>query len=382
MPVPTPLGSAPRASLSAILAACCPLQAGLVVPELADDLACHYDFEHPVEENAGKEQDLGFSGTDIDLVNGGAAMRIADGAHAGSHLALQTQQVNPASEGNDDWKAGIYQAGGLASLAPFGSVSGITVMGWVKPTGTNPNLNSNTADPDDYYNAVGLFGLLSGDSEGHGVRALLEIINVSGDLKLVALGRRIDGGNSWILAADTPWTRLVPPDRWTHLAASFDFDAGSMELYRNGEPIAATLTSNDDRWGVNGPPEPDLSSATPPAGIKIGGSYPQDNDERNPFNGRFDDLMFFDRALDSSEVLAQYSRFPVGDPPALSILHEAGSVTLSWPESATAYDLESAPGLDPEAWSKVDQPPSVDDGWNVLTLPAEDPRRFFRLSTE
>ena len=172
------------------------LRADIVLPSLVTNLICYYDFEHPVTENATSEHDLGLSGTDIHLINGGNSMRVGDPAYGASRLALQTQQINPADSGNDDWKAGIYQTNGVASLSAFSSVKGITLMGWVKPTGTNPNLNSVTPATNDYYGAIGLFGLLRGGSEGHAVRALLEIINVSGNLRLVALGRRIDGGLS------------------------------------------------------------------------------------------------------------------------------------------------------------------------------------------
>lgn len=108
-------------------------------------------------------------------------MRVADGAHAGSRFSLQTRQVEPTAAGEDDWKAGVYEADGVASLAVF-----------------------------------------------------------------------------------------HPVDAW------------------------------------EGPPEPDRTPDAAPAGIKIGGSYQQDTAERNPFTGRFDDLMFFDRVLTADEVRRQY----------------------------------------------------------------------------
>lgn len=172
------------------------LAAQIVVPGLAADLVCCYDFEHPLPVNPNRESDLGTSNTPLDLINGGAAMRGADGAFPASTFSLQTKQVNPTTTDNDDWKAGLYTANGTPSLAAFSGVRGITLMGWIKPTGNHPAPNSTTADPADVYNAVGLFGLLTGDSEGHAVRALVEIITVSGPLRLVALGRRIDGGSS------------------------------------------------------------------------------------------------------------------------------------------------------------------------------------------
>jgi Concanavalin A-like lectin/glucanases superfamily len=293
--------------------------ADAVLPELAPNLVNYYDLEHPVVGNAAQEQDRGLSGTAINLVNGGAAMRVGDGAWTGSTQALQTQQINPTASGNDDWKAGIYNAAGVASLSAFNSVAGITLMGWVKPTGVNPSPN---------YNAVGLFGLLSGTSEGHGVRALLEVINVSGTQRLVALGRRLDSGSSFTLAATADWKQLLPANEWTHLTATFDFDNGTMALYRNGQPIAAEYTATGDPWGIAGAPEPDLTSPTNPAGIKIGGSFPQDTEERNPFNGRFDDLMFFDKELSPAEVQKQYESFVAVPEPASGFLLIGGALLI------------------------------------------------------
>lgn len=281
----------------------------IVLPALADNLVCYYDFDHAVDADDSKESDLGFSDTVLQLVNGGALMRSDDAAYPDAGQSLQTQQVSPLELSNDDWKAGTYDAAGVATLRAFNGVAGITLMGWVKPTGSNPNLNSTTKVPDDYFGAVGLFGLLSGTSEGHLVRALLEVIQVDNELRLVALGRPDDSGNSRLLVADGGWQELVPPDTWTHLAATFDFDSGDMALYRNGVLQAASYNKDGDLWQLDGDPEPDLSSASTPTGIKIGGSYPQNTQERNPFNGRFDDLMFFDRALSDREVQAQFAQF-------------------------------------------------------------------------
>lgn len=282
--------------------------ADAVLPALRAHLVAHYDFDHPAADPAS-EADQGPSGTMIRLVNGGAAMRVADNAYAGSGHALQTRQVNASLQGNDDWKAGVYDGDGVVSLGRFGRAAGITLMGWVKPTGSNPGADSTTTAAGDSYNSIGLFGLLSGASDGHAVRALVELITVSGTMRLVALGRRIDAGDSHVLAAAADWRTLLPDDTWTHLSATFDFDAGTMALYRNGLPLAASYTAGGDRWAVAGGVEPDVTSAAPPAGIKIGGSYPQNSQEKNAFTGRFDDLMFFDRALTAPEISAQFARF-------------------------------------------------------------------------
>ncbi|MFC5745166.1 LamG-like jellyroll fold domain-containing protein [Actinomadura rugatobispora] len=301
---------------ASLLAAAGPAQAqpggGLhgpdVFPSLKRDLVAYYDFDHPVRGNPAKERDLGRSGTDIDLVNGGAAMRVPDRAHRRSGNAVQFGQVNPGTAGNDDWKAGIYSPTGVPSLRAYNAAKGATIMGWFKMTGTNPSPNSNTADPNDLYNAIGLAGVLTGTSQGHDVRALLELINVNGELKVVALGRRVDGGNSQTFAASQDWQSVLPLNEWVHLAATFDFDTGTMALYKNGEALPGFYTRADDPWAIEGPPEPDVTTASDPAGIKIGGSFPQNTREQNPCNCRMDTLLFLDRPATAAEVRHQFRR--------------------------------------------------------------------------
>ncbi|MEO3768823.1 LamG-like jellyroll fold domain-containing protein [Micromonospora sp. B9E7] len=276
-----------------------------VHPTLRAHLVAAYDFDHPVPGDPALERDQGRSGTEIELVNGGAAMRVPDRAYRGSRNAVQTRQVDPAVAGNDDWKAGTWSASGVRTLRAFSATAGTTVMGWFKLNMDSPLPNSTTADPADLYNAIGLAGVLTGDSDGHGVRALLELIDVDGELRLVALGRRLDGGNSQTFAANQDWRELLPVGEWVHLAATFDFDTGTLALYRNGEPVDGFYTRADDPWLVSGP-GPHVTTASDPRGIKIGGSFPQDTTERNPCDCRMDGLMFLDSVVSATDVRRQY----------------------------------------------------------------------------
>ena len=61
-------------------------------------------------------------------------------------------------------------------------------------------------------------------------------------------------------------------------------------------------------WAVGDGDGPYFKSASDPAGIKIGGSFPQNSEERNPCNCRMDDLMFFDRIVTPAEIAMQYAR--------------------------------------------------------------------------
>lgn len=191
-----------------------------VEPSLADDLVAAYDFEHPFAANDAYEEDQGRSRSLIRLVNGGEQLRVDDGAYPGSNNALQLHSAAESPTGQP-WKAGVYEADadGVASLRAFNGAEEITVMGWFKMTGQNPTPG---------YNAIGLAGVLSGNSDGHGVRALLELIQVDGELRLVALGRRLDEGASQTFAASQDWRELLPVGEWVHLAATFDYTTGEM----------------------------------------------------------------------------------------------------------------------------------------------------------
>jgi len=278
-----------------------------VVPSLAPNLVAFYDFEHPSPSNAGVELDRGSSGTSVNLVNGGAAMRVADGAYPGSATSLQLKQVRPTVKSNDDWKAGRYSTSGVASLGAFNRVQGVTIMGWFKMTGTNPSPNSNTSATSDLYGAVGLAGLLTGDSDGHAVRALIEVFEVDGQLHLVALGRRIDGQSSQVFAANEDWHTILPQNTWVFLAATMNYDTGAMALYKNGQPVPGFFADDGDPWGIGGGGGPFFTSATNPRGIKIGGSFPQNNKENNPCDCRMDALMFLDRDASASEIAQQFA---------------------------------------------------------------------------
>ncbi|GLY06170.1 LamG-like jellyroll fold domain-containing protein [Actinoplanes sp. NBRC 101535] len=266
------------------------LTVGVVPPSPRSDVVAYYDFDHPMPGDPARERDLGRSSTEIELIGGGAAQRVRDAAYPGAGRALQTRP---------GFKAGVWSATGVRTLHAFNAVRGTTVSGWFKLSMDSPATG---------FSAIGLAGILSGTSDGHTVRALIEVMEVDDTLRLVALGRRIDGGASQIYAASEDWRTLLPKDRWVHLAATFDFGTGRIALYRNGVPIAGVYTEAGDPWQVSGP-GPHVTSATDPRGIKIGGSFPQNAVERNPCDCRMDALTFISRSLSARDVARQYHSF-------------------------------------------------------------------------
>jgi hypothetical protein len=60
----------------------------------------------------------------------------------------------------------------------------------------------------------------------------------------------------------------------------------------------------------------------------------------------------------------------------LDIVHSGSTVTLNWPAEASAYVLESTPGLGPGAlWDAV--PGAA--GQNSISIQAQGSAQFFRL---
>lgn len=126
--------------------------------------------------------------------------------------------------------------------------------------------------------------------------------------------------------------------------------------------------------------EPDLTSATSPAGIKIGGSYPQNTQEFNAFNGRFDDLMFFNRTLTISEVWQQYANFFASSAPVLGAQLTNQHLVLSWPETAAEFTLEQTTNLMTTVWSPSSQPRATNNGVIQVNVPLPvGSQGFFRL---
>ena len=111
---------------------------------LERDLVAHYDFEHPVRSNPALERDRGPSGTVLELVNGGADMRVRDGAHRSSRTSIQTRQVDPVTAGNDDWKAGIYSPTGVPTLRAFNDGARDHDHGLVQGHGREPEPRTRT----------------------------------------------------------------------------------------------------------------------------------------------------------------------------------------------------------------------------------------------
>jgi hypothetical protein len=66
-------------------------------------------------------------------------------------------------------------------------------------------------------------------------------------------------------------------------------------------------------------------------------------------------------------------------PSALTLLREGDQITISWPCPCDGFVLEAATSLNPANWQPVDTTPVISTGIGRVTLPADQPARFFRL---
>ena len=65
--------------------------------------------------------------------------------------------------------------------------------------------------------------------------------------------------------------------------------------------------------------------------------------------------------------------------PTLTIFLSNGQAVLSWPAAATGFILESASALPPFSWASVTLGTNAVGTNQVVTLPASEPQKFFRL---
>ncbi|MGE4178452.1 MAG: hypothetical protein AB7J34_01380 [Limisphaerales bacterium] len=67
-------------------------------------------------------------------------------------------------------------------------------------------------------------------------------------------------------------------------------------------------------------------------------------------------------------------------PPSLTTARSGASVVLSWPASATGYQLQSTPSLAPAAWQNSSLTPVVEGDSNKVTVSPSSPAQFYRLA--
>jgi len=68
-------------------------------------------------------------------------------------------------------------------------------------------------------------------------------------------------------------------------------------------------------------------------------------------------------------------------PPRLTVQRANQTLRLSWPTNFAGYRLETTSLWPLGSWTPVPDPPQISNGQNVVTQPAQDPQRFYRLQS-
>jgi len=160
--------------------------------------------------------------------------------------------------------------------------------------------------------------------------------------------------------------QMLPTGQQVQVAVSYDFLAGTSELFQNGQSLATGAASiplnriND----VN---------------VWLGKS--QWNDPY--FNGQFDEFRIYDGALSEQQIAASYVAGPdalFGPVPSLTAQLNGSSLKLLWPLNAPGFVLEQTGALNgPGSWTTITNSPLLQNGQHIVTLPLSSSMQLFRL---
>jgi hypothetical protein len=160
----------------------------------------------------------------------------------------------------------------------------------------------------------------------------------------------------------------MPLDTDTHVAVVYDTAAGAARLYVNGQRAATGQITHP-------------LSVVEDLNVYLGRAQWTDP----LFAGEFDEFRIYQGTFLDDEVALAYAAGPDQLPdltpaPRLQAAVSDGNIELSWPESATDFDLESSATLGLGAdWTTVTQEPIVEDGIKKVSLPITGAESYYQL---
>ncbi len=121
------------------------------------------------------------------------------------------------------------------------------------------------------------------------------------------IGTNGAGGKKWIITDST-----IPVEKWSHVAAVYDFDAGELRFYIDGEldtthAMTGTIASNlvsDHEFGNR-------------------------LDQALPYKGRLDEFAIYNRALAEAEIQQDMNGV------IASSVSQSGKLTTTWGDLKT-----------------------------------------------
>lgn len=166
-----------------------------------------------------------------------------------------------------------------------------------------------------------------------------------------------------------------------HVVVVFDPNVGSVRLYRNGQLAAVSTLPDSIRDAL------------------VAGTAVFDNNAwlgrsqywPDPFfQGRFEEFRIWRGAMSESRVAQNFACGPdspdgcslPGPTPTIEPGMNGDAITLSWPESALGFGLESTTTIgDSESWAPVGAQPLTTEGTRTTTVTPAEPT-FFRLKAD
>ena len=150
----------------------------------------------------------------------------------------------------------------------------------------------------------------------------------------------------------------------TTFGNSILLQAGSVSYYDLNELLGEVLgTPTTSRWGDYSTLSVDAADPTQFWSIQM---YPSDVDSASGF----------DEGIWSTQI----TQLIVATPPQLTLLLSGTNLMISWPTSASGYQLQSTSTLvPPVAWSAVTQTLSTNGTTISVVVPVSGGRQFFRL---
>jgi glucose/arabinose dehydrogenase/type 1 glutamine amidotransferase len=251
-----------------------------------------------------------------------------------------------------DGKLNLFGANGFVDL-PNGiisSLSNVTLEAWL------------TWNGGAQWQRIFDFGSNTGGENGQGTGLTYLLLTPRSGGNVMHFAATTNSGSGEVPADSA---QMLPTGQQVHVAVSYDFLAGTAELFQNGQRVAtgaATIPLNQ----IN-----DVN-------VWLGKS--QWNDPY--FNGQFDEFRIYNGALSDQQIAASYVAGPdalFGSIPNLQAQLNGSSLNLLWPLSAPGFVLEQVSSLSGSGWLAVTNPPTLQNGQHVVTVPLFSTNQFFRL---
>jgi hypothetical protein len=164
-------------------------------------------------------------------------------------------------------------------------------------------------------------------------------------------------------------------DQWHQVAAVFYREGNRLFTYVDGNLTAQAAIGNTGTESLT--PTDIMTTLVGSSGSSNESAY-----------GAVDDLAMWARPLGQAEIVGIYQAGLKGKAvpqasfgaPTLATAISGGSITLSYPDWANGYTLQSSPSLSPTSWTTATAVRNVINGQTVVTVTVGSGAQYFRLT--